>query len=255
MVLRAHHEWGHRDPRSAVSELNGMFAYALWDTAKRELLLIRDRLGIKPLYYYPTEHAVLFGSEPQAVLANNLVEPMDADGLRRTLCSIPDPDSTVFRGMREVRPGHIVRVTRDGIKEMSYWHLSDSGHTDDVPTTVRRVRELLEDTIQRQLIADVPLCTLLSGGLDSSAMTALAARFGDERIRSFAVDFVGYTENLIPGPWRPTPMGRTCRWLRKKVGTDRTDITLSAHELVDPNVRAATLHARDLPLTLGNLEH
>ncbi|MER9313329.1 hypothetical protein NKI51_29370 [Mesorhizobium australicum] len=82
-----------------------MFAYALWDTAKRELLLIRDRLGINPLYYYPTEHGALFGSEPKAILANSLVEPaMDADGLRRTLCSIPDPYSTMFRCMREVRP-------------------------------------------------------------------------------------------------------------------------------------------------------
>lgn len=253
VVLHAHREWGHCDPRSAVSELNGMFAYALWDTAKRELLLIRDRLGIKPLYYYPTEHGVLFGSEPKAILANSLAEPaMDADGLRRTLCSIPDPDGTVFRGMREVRPGHIVRVTRDGIKQMSYWHLTDSGHTDDVPTTVRRVRELLDDTIKRQLIADVPLCALLSGGLDSSAMTALAARFSDERIRSFAVDFVGYTDNFIPSPRSPTPDGPYVQEVAKYVGTDHTDITLSAHELMDPNVRAATLHARDLPLTLGN---
>ncbi|KUM26749.1 asparagine synthetase B [Mesorhizobium loti] len=255
VVLRAHREWGHRDPRSAVSELNGMFAYALWDTAKRELLLIRDRLGIKPLYYYPTEHGVLFGSEPKAILANSLAEPaMDADGLRLTLCSIPDPDSTVFRGMREVRPGHIVRVTRDGITQMSYWHFTDSGHTDDVPTTVRRVRELLEDTIQRQLIADVPLCTLLSGGLDSSAVTALAARFSDEQIQSFAVDFVGYTDNFIPGPARPTPDGPYVLEVAKYVGTNHTDITLSAHELMDPNVRAATLHARDLPLTMGDFD-
>lgn len=255
VVLRAHHEWGHRDPRSAVTELNGMFAYAVWDTAKRELLLIRDRLGIKPLYYYPTEQGVLFGSEPKAILANSLAEPvMDADGLRRTLSFISDPGSTVFRGMREVRPGHIVRVTRDGIEEMSYWHLSDSEHTDDVPTTVRRVRELLEDTIQRQLIADVPLCTLLSGGLDSSAMTALAARFSDERIRSFAVDFAGYTDNFIPRPWHPTPDGPYVHEVAKYVGTDHTDITLSAHELMDPNVRAATLHARDLPLTFGNID-
>ncbi|MVT55374.1 asparagine synthase (glutamine-hydrolyzing) [Bradyrhizobium yuanmingense] len=256
VVLHAHREWGQRDPRTAVNELNGMFAYALWDTAKRELLLIRDRLGIKPLYYYPTEHGVLFGSEPKAILANNLAErTMDAEGLRRALCSvIADPFNTVLRGMREVRPGHIVRVTRDGIQQMTYWQLTDSGHTDDVPTTVRRVRELLEDTIQRQLIADVPLCTLLSGGLDSSALTALAARFSDERIRSFALDFVGYTDNFTPGPMRPTPDGPYVQEVAKFVGTDNTDITLSADELMDPNVRAATLHARDLPLTWGNLD-
>ncbi|WP_031256900.1 asparagine synthase (glutamine-hydrolyzing) [Mesorhizobium sp. L48C026A00] len=251
VVLHAHREWGRRDPCTGVSELNGMFAYALWDTAKRELLLVRDRLGIKPLYYYPTQHGVLFGSEPKAILANSLAErALDADGLRRTLCSVADPHNSVFRGMREVRPGHIVRVTREGIQQMSYWQLADSGHTDDVPTTVRRVRELLEDTIQRQLIADVPLGTLLSGGLDSSALTALAARFSDERIRSFALDFVGYTDNFTPGPGYATPDGPYVQEVAKFVTTDHMNITLSAHELMEPGVRASTLHARDLPFTL-----
>ncbi|MDX0482423.1 asparagine synthase (glutamine-hydrolyzing) [Sinorhizobium medicae] len=254
VVLHAHREWG-RNPRNAVSELNGMFAYALWDTAKRELLLIRDRLGIKPLYYYPIEHGVLFGSEPKAILANSLAErTIDADGLRRTLCSVADPYNTVFRGMRQVRPGHIVRVTREGIEEMAYWQLTDSGHTDDVPTTVRRVRELLEDTIRRQLIADVPLCTLLSGGLDSSALTALAARSSDERIRSFALDFVGYTENFTPQPMCDTPDGPYVQEVAKFVGTDHTDIMLAADELMDPVVRASTLHARDLPFRSGDAD-
>lgn len=255
VVLHAHREWGHRDSRIAVTELNGMFAYALWDNTKRELLLVRDRLGIKPLYYYPTEHGVLFGSEPKAILANGLAErAMDADGLRRTLCEVADLSNTVFRGMREVRPGHIVRVTPDGIQQMTYWQLTNRGHTDDAPTTVRRVRELLEDAIQRQLIADVPLCTLLSGGLDSSALTGLAARFSDERIRSFALDFVGYTDNFTPGPFRATPDGPYVQDVARFVGTDHTDIILSADELMDPNVRAATLHARDLPKTCGNLD-
>lgn len=255
VVLHAHREWGRRDPRNAVTELNGMFAYALWDTAKRELLLVRDRLGIKPLYYYPTQHGVLFGSEPKAILANGLAErAMDADGLRRSLGFVADPDNTVFRGMREVRPGHIVRVTRDGIQQMTYWQLTDRGHTDDVPTTVRRVRELLEDTIQRQLIADVPLCTLLSGGLDSSALTALAARLSDTRIRSFALDFVGHTENFTSGQMRPTPDGPYVQEVAKFLGTEHTDVMLCADELMDPNVRTAAIRARDLPLTWGNMD-
>lgn len=255
VVLHAHREWGHRDPRTAVSELNGMFAYALWDTANRELLLVRDRLGIKPLYYYPTKHGVLFGSEPKAILANGLAErTMGIDGLRRILFSFADPNNTVFRGMREVRPGHIVRVSRDGIEQMTYWQLTDSGHTDDVPTTVRRVRELLEDTIQRQLVADVPLCMLLSGGLDSSALTALAARFSGGRVRSVALDFVGYTDNFIPRSTCATPDGPYVHEVAKFAGTHHTDITLSAEELMDPDVRASILHARDLPFTLGDID-
>ncbi|KGT73241.1 asparagine synthase [Bradyrhizobium japonicum] len=255
VVLHAHREWGDRDPRTAVNELNGMFGYALWDIGKRELFLIRDRLGIKPLYYYPTKHGVLFGSEPKAILANSLAErTMDADGLCRTLCSFADLNNTVFRGMHEVRPGHIVRVSRDGIQQMTYWQLTDSGHTDDVPTTIRRVRELLEETIQRQLITDVPLCTLLSGGLDSSALTALAARFSGERIRTFALDFVGYTQNFTPSFMCATPDGPYVQEVANFVGTDHMDIILSADELMDPGVRASTLHARDLPFTAGNID-
>ena len=255
VVLQAHREWGRRDPRDAVRELNGMFAYAIWDSANRELLLVRDRLGIKPLYYYPTEQGVLFGSEPKAILANSLAErAVDADGLRRALGFVADPHNAVFRGMREVPPGYIVRVTRDGIQELRYWQLTDTAHTADVPTTVRHVRELLDDTIQRQLISDVPLCTLLSGGLDSSAMTALAAHFSKERIRSFAVDFVGYTDNFNPDAMRGTPDGPYVQEVAKFVGTDHTDITLSSNELMDPDVRAAAHHARDLPITMGDID-
>jgi asparagine synthase (glutamine-hydrolysing) len=256
VVLRAHREWGGRDPRTAVSELNGMFAYAVWDTARRELLLVRDRLGIKPLYYYPTEHGVLFGSEPKAILANALTQRIiDADGLRRSLCYfVADPHTTAFRGMREVPPGHVVRVTRDGIEQLTYWQLTDREHTEDVPATIRRVRELLEDTTRRQLISDVPLCTLLSGGLDSSALTALAGRFNEEPIRSFSIDFVGYTDHFARDMIRVTPDAPYVREVAAFVGTRHTDITLSASELIKPEVRAATLHARDLPITLGDID-
>jgi asparagine synthase (glutamine-hydrolysing) len=254
VVLHAHREWGRRDPRTAVSELNGMFAYALWDTQTRELLLVRDRLGVKPLYYYPTEHGVLFGSEPKAILANSLAERViDADGLRRTFGLVANPHNAVFRGMREVPPGHVVRVTRDGVQQLAYWQLTDRGHTDDVATTVQNVRELLEDTVKRQLISDVPLCSLLSGGLDSSALTALAARFSDEQVRSFAVDFVGYVENFIPTESRATPDGPYVQEVAKFVGTNHKDIVLSADELMSPQVRACARRAGDLPIAWGDI--
>ncbi|WP_433296780.1 asparagine synthase (glutamine-hydrolyzing) [Pseudonocardia sp. CA-142604] len=254
VLLQAHHTWGRRDPRDAVRELNGMFAYALWDTTTRELTLVRDRLGIKPLYYYPTEHGVLFGSEPKAILTNTTTERViDLDGLRRILGFVADPHNAVFRGMREVPPGHVVRVNRNGIQQLRYWQLADTGHTDDVPTTVQHVRELLDDTIQRQLISDVPLCTLLSGGLDSSAMTALAARFDTDRIHSFAVDFVGYTANFTPDAMRATPDGPYVQEVAKFVDTDHSDITLSSSELMDPGVRAAVRRACDLPICFGEV--
>ncbi|WP_433559994.1 asparagine synthase (glutamine-hydrolyzing) [Pseudonocardia xinjiangensis] len=255
VVLHAHQEWGRKDPRDAVRELNGMFAYAIWDSAARELVLVRDRLGVKPLYYYPTPHGVLFGSEPKAILANALAERvLDADGLRRALTFTGNTRNAVFRGLREVPPGHVVRVNREGIRELRYWQLEDTGHTDDVPTTVRHVRELLEDTAQRQLVSDVPLCTLLSGGLDSSALTALAARHSSGRVRSFSVDFTGYTENFVADEVRSTPDSPYAHAVAEFVHTNHTDITLSTAELMDPAARAATLHARDLPVTTGDLD-
>lgn len=254
VVLHAHREWGRRDPRTAVSQLNGMFAYAIWDTAARELLLVRDRLGVKPLYYYPTQHGVLFGSEPKAILANALAERIiDADGLRRTFGVAANPHNAVFRGMREVPPGHIVRVTRDGFQQLSYWQLTDGGHTDDVPTAVQHIRELLEDTTKRQLISDVPICNLLSGGLDSSALTALAARLSDEQVRSFAVDFVGYVHNFTPTELHASPDGPYVQEVAKFVGTNHKDITLSCDEIMDSDVRTATRHALDLQIACGDI--
>src|SRR5262249_21257011 len=140
-------------------------------------LLIRDRMGIKPLYYAPTPHGVLFGSEPKAILANPMFTPrISDDDLLELLTMVKTPGHAIFDGMHEVEPGHVVRVSRDGVTDRRYWALTAREHPDDVPTTVRRVRELLEDIVERQLISDVPLCTLLSGGLDSSALTALADR-------------------------------------------------------------------------------
>lgn len=254
VVLHAHREWGRSDLRNAVSQLNGMFAYAIWDTAARELLLVRDRLGVKPLYYYPTEHGVLFGSEPKAIFANALAERViDADGLRRAFGILANPHNAVFSGVREVPPGHVVRVSVDGLQQRAYWQLTDSECTDDVPTAVRHIRELLEDTTKHQLISDVPICNLLSGGLDSSALTALAARFSEKQVRSFAVDFVGHEHNFVPNELHISADGPYVQEVAKFVGTNHKDITLSCEELMDPDVRAATRHAVDLPITLGDI--
>ena len=255
VVLHAHRQWGAHDPRSAVSQLNGMFAYALWDAATSELLLVRDRLGIKPLYYYPTQHGVLFGSEPKAILANSLAERvLDADGLRRMFTVLGNWHNAVLRGMREVPAGHVVRVNRAGITQLRYWQLTDHEQVDDLPTSIKHIRELLEDTVQRQMISDVPLCTLLSGGLDSSALTALAARHDHKPVRSFAVDFVGYVDNFIADDRCPTPDGPYVLDVAKFVGTDHTNITLSSDELMAPDVRAAARRAADLPITWGDLD-
>ncbi|WP_432866633.1 asparagine synthase (glutamine-hydrolyzing) [Microbispora rosea] len=253
VVLEAYLEWGE----DFVSRLNGMYAFAIWDARREELLLVRDRMGIKPLYYYPTANGVLFGSEPKAILANPLAERVvDADGLREILAFVKTPESAVFRGMYEVRPGQVVKLRREGLSKRRYWRLEAREHTDDLQTTIRTVRELLDDIVERQLISDVPLCTLLSGGLDSSAVTALAARAlaGQGGVRSFSVDFAGYSENFQADDMRDTPDTPYVHDVVRHVGSDHTDIVLDSADLMDPAVRAAVLRARDLPLGIGDMD-
>ncbi|AUX34248.1 MULTISPECIES: asparagine synthase (glutamine-hydrolyzing) [Sorangium] len=255
VVLRAYLEWGASFPE----RLNGMYAFALWDAREEELLLVRDRMGIKPLFYQSTGSGVLFGSEPKAILANPLAPPVvDETGLRELFAFVKTPGLAVFRDMREVRPGHVVRVRREGVTERRYWALESRPHTDDLPTTIRTVRELLEDIVARQLISDVPLCTLLSGGLDSSAVTSLAQKTlreaGAGPVRSFSVDFVGQAEHFKADELRSTPDAPYVAEVQRHVGSEHADIVLSAAELADPAVRAIVLRARDIPVGFGDMD-
>ncbi|WP_042370776.1 asparagine synthase (glutamine-hydrolyzing) [Streptacidiphilus neutrinimicus] len=252
VALHAYLEWGE----DFTSRLNGMYAFALWDPRSEELLLVRDRMGIKPLYYYPTADGLLFGSEPKAILAHPLARAVvDREGLAELLAFVKTPGHAVYRGMHELRPGHTLRVRRGGLTERRYWALEAKEHNDDLDTTIRHVRELLDDIVERQLIADVPLCTLLSGGLDSSAVTALAAKAlraaGHGPVRSFAVDFVGQTENFRPDALRATPDGPYAHALAEHVAADHRDIVLDTADLTHREHRDAVLLARDLPIGLG----
>ncbi|MEV6836595.1 asparagine synthase (glutamine-hydrolyzing) [Streptomyces sp. NPDC051133] len=254
VVLHGYLEWG-----DAVAErLNGMYAFAVWDGRHDKLVMIRDRMGIKPFYYYPTPDGVLFGSEPKAVLANPLARRrVTLDGLRELFVMIKTPGHAVWDGMREVEPGTVVTVDRSGLSTRVYWQLRTRAHTDDRDTTITTVRSLLDDIVRRQLVADVPRCTLLSGGLDSSAMTALAARqLGErgERVRSFAVDFVGQADNFVADELRGTPDTPFVHDVARLAGTDHQDIVLDPDSLADPAVRELVIRARDLPAGFGDMD-
>ncbi|WP_037853943.1 asparagine synthase (glutamine-hydrolyzing) [Streptomyces sp. NRRL S-340] len=254
VVLRGYLEWGD----GVAERLNGMYAFAVWDGRHDKLVMIRDRMGIKPFYYHPTPDGVLFGSEPKAILANPLVRPrVTLDGLRELFAFVKTPGHAVWDGMREVEPGTVVTVDRGGLRTRVYWRLETRPHTDDRDTTITTVRSLLDDIVRRQLVADVPRCTLLSGGLDSSAMTALAARQlaeQGEKVRSFAVDFVGQTDRFVADELRGTPDTPFVHDLARAADTDHQDIVLDAQSLADPEVRARVLRARDLPMGFGDMD-
>ncbi|GAA0338568.1 asparagine synthase (glutamine-hydrolyzing) [Streptomyces blastmyceticus] len=249
VVLRAYLEWG----AGCAERLNGMYAFAVWDVRKEELFLIRDRMGIKPLYYAATGSGVLFGSEPKAILESGLVAPVvTAEGMAEALSVVKTPTHAIYRDLREVRPGHVVRVHRGGVTPQRYWALEARPHTDDLDTTIATVRDLLSDTVERQLVSDVPLSSLLSGGLDSSAITGFAAARGP--VRSFDVDYVGYTENFRPNAMRPESDAPYVTDVVRHLGTDHASLVLHTEQLADPGVRAAVLRARDLPLSVSDLD-
>ena len=253
VVLRAYLEWGV----DCVARLNGMFAFGIWDEQRQELLLARDRLGVKPLYYAPLPDGVLFGSEPKAILAHpEFRAEIDAEGLAEIFAQVgtATPGHGVYRGMSQVRPGTIVRVGRFGIRTSAYWTLEAREHTDDLAATSATVRELLADIVHRQTVADVPQCSLLSGGLDSSVVSALAAdslmRRDRAKLATFSVDFAGSEQAFTPDQYRPSHDEPFARTAAEHIGSVHSTVMLSAADLVE--AQWAPLTAHDLP-TMGDM--
>jgi asparagine synthase (glutamine-hydrolysing) len=249
VVLRGYLQWG----ADVAERLNGMFAFAIWDVRTQELFLIRDRMGVKPLYYYPTANGVLFGSEPKAILAHPGVRPrVDKDGFREILVLAKNPERTIYGGMYEVRPGQIVRVNRKGLTKRSYWTLTAREHEDDLPRTIGKVAELLEDIVQRQTVSDVPLCSLLSGGLDSSAVTALAHRALNVQpgtgIRSFSVDFAHHGAAFTTSEFHKSSDTPFVRDFVAHTRCNHSEIILESRDLADRELSRAVLQASDFPL-------
>ncbi|GAB0102982.1 asparagine synthase (glutamine-hydrolyzing) [Nocardia sp. JMUB6875] len=254
VVLRAYVQWGE----GVVDRLNGMYAFAVWDRRDEKLVLVRDRMGIKPLYVYPTPDGVLFGSEPKAILAHPLVRPVvDADGVRELFAFTKAPGWALWKGMSELLPGTVMTVDRKGIRQRTYWRLTAEEHTADTEQTVEGVRDLLTDIVDRQLIADVPRCVLLSGGLDSSAITGLAAQQltrQREQLRTFSVDFVNQEQNFVPDDLHETPDSPFVRDVARLVRSEHQNVVLNPTELSDPDIRRAVIGARDIPLGLGDMD-
>ncbi|MGD3112608.1 asparagine synthase (glutamine-hydrolyzing) [Streptomyces sp. YGL11-2] len=252
VVLRGHLEWGERLPERLV----GMFAYAVWDARVRRLTLVRDRLGIKPLFYRPLAGGLVFGSEPKAILAHPEVEPIiGLDGLRELFTFSRTPGHAVWSGMREVRPGHVLTFDAEGERERVYWSLARREHVDGEKETMATVRGLLEEAVAGQLVADVPLGVLLSGGLDSSAVTALAARGlyrRGERVTSYAVNVDDDT--FAPSSTRPEPDAPYARLVAEHVHAAHHEIAQDPVTLLNGKVRLAAVTAHDLPTGMGDID-
>lgn len=248
VLLVAFIEWG----RGCVDRLNGIFAFAVWSEKDEALYLVRDRLGVKPLFYSYRDGVFLFGSEPKAILAHPDFEPVvDQTGISEIFAVGParTPGQGIYKDMAELKPGHSMVVDRNGISIRTYWSVESRPHTENAEETAARVGELLKDTVERQLISDVPVCTLLSGGLDSSALTSLATSYyastGQGPVPTYSVDYVDNDKHFKSSAFQPNADAPWIKRMSEHLGTIHHSVEFDTPELVQ-SLRAAVL-ARDTP--------
>lgn len=180
-----------------VSMLNGIYAFAIWDGKEKCLVLYRDRVGIKPLFYSTKNNSLVFGSEIKALFAHPEIIPEADDNTFREIFGLGPARTAgcgVFKGVYEILPGNYAVFSQDGFYEHTYWKLEAKEHTDNYEQTVEMVSFLVKDAITRQMVSDIPVCTFLSGGLDSSIVTAIASDFmskHNQTLNTFSFDFSG----------------------------------------------------------------
>lgn len=248
VLLVAFIEWG----RACVDRLNGIFAFAAWNDQEQSLYLVRDRLGVKPLFYSHQNSVLLFGSEPKAILAHPDFQPeVGAEGLAEIFAVGParTPGHGVYRNMSELKPGQCAVFDRNGLSIRTYWKLESHTHPHDIAATAQHVQELLNDTAQRQLVSDVPICTLLSGGLDSSALTSLAAEHyknsGKGALHTFSVDYKDNDKHFKANLFQPNADAPWIKRMTEHLGTEHHYIEFDTPELVE-SLKTAVF-ARDTP--------
>lgn len=240
-----------------IKELNGIFSFAIWDDNQKSLLLTRDRLGIKPLFYTRQEDTLIFASEIKALFQYPGVKPrLDAKGL----CEIfgLGPAKTlglgVFKDIYEVLPGHYMEYRDSQLLDHSYWTLISRPHTDTYEETVERTHELLYDSVKRQMISDIPICTFLSGGLDSSLVTAICVKELQKQgiqMYSYSFDFTDNSKHFKSSSFQPSQDRPFVDLCVNYLGTKHTYLECNYMELSD--YLTLSVDARDLP-NMGDIE-
>ena len=235
VVLQAYLHWG----ADAFRRLDGMFALAIWDARSRTLHLARDRFGIKPLYYHRMRSGLVFGSEIKAILASGRISKrLHTSGLHEYLYyGSALGSNTLFEGIRKVLPGHVLTASRSEVRSTPIWRIEDVEQIEATPEeAAAAVRERLEQGVRNQLVSDVPVGVFLSGGIDSSAITALASKHYHGRISTFSVgfDYAGGVNELSKA-----------RQIARRYDTDHHELHVQGPSL--PNVIERLVYCHDEP--------
>lgn len=244
VVIYAYIQW----QEDCASHFKGNFALAIWEEQSEALFLARDQLGVKPLFYKMHKEGLLFASEIKTVLSYPGVRgELDTEGVSQLVLLGPGriPGSGVFRGIKELEPGCCALYKGGKLQCKRYWRLMDREHTDSFQQTAEKVRQMVTSSIKEQLASDVPVGAFLSGGLDSSIVTAVYAQSYTGAITTFSVDYENNTRNFIPGRFQPETDNGYIDLMQSVLQTDQHWTVLSAHDLADA-LEEATV-ARDLP--------
>ncbi len=247
VLLKCYMQFGS----GCVKKLNGIFAFAVDDERHNCCFLCRDRFGVKPLFYTLTGGRLVFGSEIKALFEYPGVNPvLDREGLCEVIGVGPARTAGVgvFQGIHELKPGCCARFDRSGLHTAPYYRLESYQHSDSYEETVRQVRYLVEDAVTRQLISDVPLCTFLSGGLDSSVITALAAQNYQSRgkvLSTYSFDFAGNDQYFHPTAFQPDSDKPWSRKVAEFCGTHHKNLVCD--NLSQADCLYDAVDAKDLP--------
>ena len=247
VLLKSYAEWG----RNCLERLNGIYAFAVWDKAGRKLFLARDRAGVKPLFYHRYENGIVFASEIKALFRCPKVKPvLDEKGAASLMLLGPARKCGlgVFKGIEELLPGEFAEFDANGFVKHRYWQLKAVPHTESLAETADHLGFLIKDSVERQLVSDVPLCTFLSGGLDSSLISAIAARkFASEgrRLSTYSIDYKDNRKNFVASAFQPDEDAPWIDEMSAFIGSQHTNVIIDSPalaEALDPS-----MEARDLP--------
>jgi len=231
VIIHAYEQYG----RDCVNRLNGMFAFALWDSNRRRLFMARDRVGIKPLYYAEVNGALIFGSELKAILAHPSVERrIDLIALNQYLTFeyVPTP-RTIFQGISKLPPGHTLTLEKGRTTIDKYWapslERSEAGDSRGRAEYLAELRDTLKEVVRKELISDVPLGILLSGGIDSSAVAAMMAQLTPGNVKSFSIAFEDQSFDE----------SNYARLVARRLGTEHHELTLTSGKMLELAPRIA----------------
>ncbi|MDD5923435.1 MAG: asparagine synthase (glutamine-hydrolyzing) [Clostridia bacterium] len=236
-----------------VDKLNGIFAFAIYEHNSKRLFLARDHVGVKPLFYYQGGEDFLFASELKAILTNEIyTAQIDNEGLCELFFMSPGRTCSngVFKGIKELLPGECAFYINGNLKRMRYFSLKAHEHEDNLSQTIEKTRFLIKDAIERQLVSDVPLCTFLSGGLDSSIITKTASDYYKEkglgRLSSYSVNYTDNKKYFTKSLFQPNSDEEYISLMAEFADTNHTEVVLDNEELADAVIDATI--ARDLPM-------